>query len=159
MSDWGGSHPLLHRAVGLPSETAGSKAFGDARDPTRLVAFSDAVIAIAVTLLVLEIHPPDTHDIVHGLASLWPSYLAYLIWWYVRRHRRLLRADIDAVGVRSIGRRFQLALAWIAVGTVVGAFVPAVGVAVIAAFIPFYWLPITGEIAKVRRRRGRRGAA
>jgi hypothetical protein len=27
-------------------------------------------------------------------------------------------------------------------------------VAVIAAFIPYYWLPIRGEIARVGRRRG-----
>ena len=208
-----------------------SRAFGSERDPSRLVAFSDAVIAIAVTLLVLEIHPPGSHNLVHGLATLWPSYLAYVvtfmligqvwvnhhvmfdhvrtadrmvlflntvllmdiaflpfaasvladafrdgegrrtavvlhgitfevaailfnaIWWYVRRDRRLIRPDIDAAGVRAVGRRFQVALVWIATGTLLGAFVPALGVAVIAAFIPFYWLPIAGEIAKARRRR------
>jgi uncharacterized membrane protein len=29
------------------------------RDPKRVVAFSDGIIAIAVTLLVLSIRPPD----------------------------------------------------------------------------------------------------
>jgi uncharacterized membrane protein len=42
--------------------------------------FSDAVFAIAVTLLVLEIHPPeDTRHLFHGLAALWPSYLSYAV--------------------------------------------------------------------------------
>jgi len=29
---------------------------------------------------------------------------------------------------------------------------PPLGVAVIAAFIPYYWLPIRGEIVKAKRR-------
>lgn len=199
--------------------------FGVKRDPTRVVAFSDAVIAIAVTLLVLEIHPPqDTRHLFHGLAALWPSYLAYvvtfmligqiwanhhvmfdhvqsadrvvlflntvllmdiaflpfaasvlaeafrdghgersavvfhgimfelaailfnIIWEYVRRNRRLLSTALDNAGARAIARRFRLALAWIAAGTLLGALLPPLGVAVIAAFIPFYWLPISGEI-------------
>ncbi len=206
------------------------------RNPARVVAFSDAVIAIAVTLLVLEIRPPhDTRHLLHGLATLWPSYLAYgvtfmlvgqvwanhhvmfdhirsadrvvlflntvllmdiafllftasvlakafrdgygqrtavvlhgiafelaaalfnVIWWHARRDRRLLTTTIDAAGVTAISRRFQLALAWIATGTLLGALLPALGVAVIATFIPYYWLPISGEIAKARRRRHRRG--
>jgi hypothetical protein len=56
-----------------------------------------------------------------------------------------------------VARRFQLALVWIAIGTLLGIWYPVVGMAVIAAFIPFYWLPIAGEIAKVRRRRRRGG--
>ncbi|GIF74011.1 TMEM175 family protein [Asanoa siamensis] len=50
------------------------------RSPGRLVAFSDGVFAIAVTLLVLEIVPPDDFgDLTHGLGRLWPSYLAYVV--------------------------------------------------------------------------------
>jgi uncharacterized membrane protein len=64
-----------------PDEPAGSgRGFGAERDPARVVFFSDAVFAIAVTLLVLEIRPPqDTRHLLHGLAALWPSYLAYAI--------------------------------------------------------------------------------
>jgi uncharacterized membrane protein len=213
-----------------------STPFGVERDPARLVAFSDAVIAIAVTLLVLEIRPPhDTGHLWHGLALLWPSYLAYgvtfmligqvwanhhvmfdqirssdrvvlflntvllmdiaflpfaasvlaeafrdgqgqrtavvfhgivfevaailfnVIWWYARHDRRLLTTTIDSAGVRAIARRFQLALAWIATGILLGAVLPILGLAVIAAFIPYYWLPIAGEIAKAKRRHDRDG--
>jgi uncharacterized membrane protein len=207
--------------------------FGLKRDPARVVAFSDAVIAIAATLLVLEIRPPgDTRHLFHGLAALWPSYLAYvvtfmligqiwanhhvmfdhirsadrvvlflntvllmdivflpfaasvlaaafrdghgersavvlhgiafevaaiffnIIWEYARRNRRLLSTALDAAGARAIARRFRLALAWIATGTLLGALLPPLGVAVIAAFIPFYWLPISGEIPSTKPQRG-----
>src|SRR5204863_7822031 len=47
---------------------------------SRLVAFSDAVFAITITLLILEIRPPkDYTNLLHGLAVLWPSYLAYAV--------------------------------------------------------------------------------
>ncbi|WP_244189249.1 TMEM175 family protein [Streptomyces incarnatus] len=199
-----------------------------------MVAFSDGVIAIAITLLVLEIRPPhDTRHLLQGLASLWPSYLAYVltfmligqvwanhhimfdhirtadrvvlflntvllmdvaflpfaasvlaesfrdghgqriavvlhgaafellailfnvIWGYARRDRRLLTAAIGAAGVAAITGRFRLALVWLAAGTLLGALLPVLGVAVIAAFILYYWLPIAGEITEVRRRRHR----
>jgi uncharacterized membrane protein len=225
--------------MGAPDDPAGSgTGFGTQRDPARLVFFSDAVIAIAVTLLVLEIRPPhDTRDLVHGLLALWPSYLAYaltflligqiwanhhvmfdhirvadrlvlflntlllmdiaflpfaasvlaaafgaghgqrtavvvyglafevaallfnVIWDYVRRGHRLLGGTIDAHGANAISRRFRLALAWIATGTLLGAVLPVLGLAVIAAFIPFYWLPIRGEIASTKPRRDGGGQA
>jgi uncharacterized membrane protein len=50
------------------------------RDPGRVITFSDGVIAIAVTLLVLEIKPPDdTRHLLSGLGDLWPSYVTYVI--------------------------------------------------------------------------------
>jgi uncharacterized membrane protein len=59
--------------VSGPSETA------------RVEAFSDAVFAIAITLLVLEIRVPQPDLTGHGstllpaLLGLWPSYLGYLL--------------------------------------------------------------------------------
>jgi hypothetical protein len=66
------------------------------------------------------------------------------VWQYARRHR-LLSEALDSAGAAAIGRRFQLALAWLATGALLGAVVPVLGVAVIAAFNAFYWLPIPGE--------------
>jgi uncharacterized membrane protein len=193
------------------------------RDTGRVVTFSDAVFAITITLLVLEIKRPsdDTH-LLHGLLALWPSYLAYTVsflfigqvwanhhvmfdhiraadrsmlllntlllmvvaflpfatsvlanalhtghsqrtavvfygiafdataltfngvWSYARNHR-LLGSHLDDAGATAIGRRFQLALAWLALGALLGAAYPYAGVAVIVAFNLYYWLPIRGE--------------
>jgi uncharacterized membrane protein len=55
------------------------------RGPERLEAFSDGVLAIAITLLVLEIRVPPTEDLadpdtlIAALGALWPSYLGYVI--------------------------------------------------------------------------------
>jgi uncharacterized membrane protein len=43
----------------------------------RVEAFSDGVFAIAVTLLVLDLRPPEVPgEFAHDLAAQWPSYLA-----------------------------------------------------------------------------------
>jgi uncharacterized membrane protein len=49
---------------------------------TRLEAFSDGVLAIAITLLVIEIRPPEVHEgetLAHALWAQWPSYVGYLV--------------------------------------------------------------------------------
>jgi len=206
-----------------PGGKAGHDSSSVHRTPGRLVAFSDAVFAITVTLLVLQIRPPtDYRNLLHELAALWPSYLAYAltflfigqvwanhhvmfdhiraadrvilllntlllmivaflpfatsvlagalrsghgqriavvlygvafdvtaltfnaIWQYARRHR-LVSESLDPAGATAIGRRFQLALAWLTAGALLGLLIPVLGVAVIAAFNVFYWLPIRGE--------------
>jgi uncharacterized membrane protein len=179
-------------------------------------------------LLVLQIRrPTDYSNLLHGLARLWPSYLAYAVtflfigqvwanhhvmfdhirvadrvvlvlntlllmvvaflpfatsvlaealrtghgertavvfygiafdvtaltfngvWQYASRHG-LLSEVLDRAGATAIGRRFQLALAWLATGALLGAVLPVLGVAVIAAFNAFYWLPIRGESPRPR---------
>ncbi len=46
----------------------------------RLEAFSDAVFAIAITLLVLELHVPTGQEaLVKGLEHEWPRYLGYFV--------------------------------------------------------------------------------
>ena len=55
------------------------------RPTDRLEAFSAGVIAIAITLLVIEIRPPHTGEgqgsaaLLRALGDLWPNYLGDLI--------------------------------------------------------------------------------
>ncbi|MEU1586514.1 TMEM175 family protein [Micromonospora sp. NPDC005710] len=188
---------------------------------SRLIALSDAVFAISITLLVLELRPPtDTAHLARGLAELWPSLVAYAvsflligeiwadhhlmysqivvhdrvllflntlflmsvaflpfttsvlatafrdsqgeraavifyglsfgvgsllfnaIWWYVRRGRRRIRSDLTARQVRSSTVRFLLAPTLNAVGVLVGAMVPPLGLVFFVALVPLLWLPI-----------------
>ena len=44
----------------------------------RLEAFSDGVLAIIITIMVLELHVPD-EPTWHGLASVLPTFLSYLL--------------------------------------------------------------------------------
>ena len=62
----------------------------------RMEAFSDGVIAIIMTVMVLEFHVPHSAD-AHALALLWPKILSYALSYlflgiYWTNHHHLLQA-------------------------------------------------------------------
>ena len=71
----------------------------------RLEAFSDGVIAVAITLLALGLTVPSVnsgHALAHDLGQQWPAYVAYVISFatigiiWIHHHasiRRLREAD------------------------------------------------------------------
>ena len=72
--------------------------------PNRLEAFSDGVLAIAVTLLVLDLRVPEEpgRPLVDLLLAQWPSYIAYVVSFtvigimWVNHHALFARvAEID----------------------------------------------------------------
>ncbi|MFG2049068.1 TMEM175 family protein [Micromonospora sp. NPDC048935] len=89
-------------------------------------------------------HGLRTAVLVYG-STLWMAAALFNVIWFYLRRVKLLDPTLGAFGVRAIGRRFALALVWIGSGILVGAFVPIAGVAIIAGFLPAYYLPIRGE--------------
>ncbi|HEY7341279.1 MAG TPA: TMEM175 family protein [Ktedonobacterales bacterium] len=70
--------------------------------PARMEAFSDGVMAVIITIMVLELHPPPGASI-NDLESLIPKFLVYVLSFvyigiYWNNHHHLLRATphIDA---------------------------------------------------------------
>ncbi len=57
----------------------------ESKETARLETFSDGVFAIAITLLILDIHVPPPggtaapNSLLPALLKLWPAYLAYVI--------------------------------------------------------------------------------
>jgi uncharacterized membrane protein len=80
-------------------------------DTSRVEAFSDGVFAIAITLLIIEIHPP--HAGVEGglwsrLVALWPSYLALVLSFFVILVTWITHQDLMRL-IRATNRPIQLA--------------------------------------------------
>ena len=89
----------------------------------RLEAFSDGVFAVAITLLVLEIKVPEGagQDLPHRLAEQWPSYVSYLVSFFVigviwMNHRavfaHLSRADRPLIGLNLFLLLWVVLIPW-----------------------------------------------
>jgi uncharacterized membrane protein len=79
------------------------------RELDRIVLFSDAVFAIAITILVLDIRVPDglsPTELPAQVLSLGPKYLSYMISFlvlavYWQAHHRVFRAITGHVRPRQ----------------------------------------------------------
>jgi uncharacterized membrane protein len=91
-------------------------------DTARLETFSDGVLAIAITLLILEVRPPDVPpdgSLVRALYEEWPSYLAYvtsfltlgIIW--ANHHRMFKLIDRSTNGFLMLNVLFLMVISFI----------------------------------------------
>lgn len=91
------------------------------KDTNRLEAFSDGVFAIAITLLILDLHVPDLSSpnlstaLLQALERQWPSYLSLtfsfitiLVMWI--NHHRLFKAVKQARPLLLFANGFLLLL-------------------------------------------------
>ncbi len=82
---------------------------------TRLEAYSDAVIAIIITIMVLELHVPEEASLA-ALAEVLPTFLAYVLSFiylsiYWNNHHHLLHA-CDRINGRAMWANIHL-LFWL----------------------------------------------
>ena len=124
------------------------------RTPERLSAFSDAVFAVLITVLVLELRPPELPTF-KALLSLWPTWLSYavsylfiaIVW---ANHHHLLRYATEATPRLmwfNFAHLFSVSLlplstAWMAVSKLAPqpvAFYAAVFFLVNATYIALIW--------------------
>jgi uncharacterized membrane protein len=131
--------------------------FDHIRMADRLVLLLNTLLLMAVAFLPFATsvlaealrngNDERTAVVFYGIAFSLTALTFNAVWHYVRRHR-MLNETLDPTGAEAIGRRFQLALAWLGAGALLGAALPVLGVIVIASFNAFYWLPIAGEAGR-----------
>ena len=70
-------------------------------DRDRLTAFTDGVIAVIITIMVLELKAPPGTDL-HALLAQWPAFLSYLlsfiyvaIYWNNHHHFFQLTPEVN----------------------------------------------------------------
>jgi uncharacterized membrane protein len=105
-SDIAGLAEVERMVTGLNSNShAGTAVKGGGKmlekaTPERLNAFSDGVFAVLITVLVLDLHPPEVPTF-NSFLSLWPTWLSYavsylfiaIVW---TNHHHLMRYATEA---------------------------------------------------------------
>src|SRR6201994_3764191 len=122
--------------------------------PERLSAFSDGVFAVLITVLVLELRPPE-QPTFKALLALWPTSLSYLVSYLFiaivwTNHHHLMRYATEATP-RLVWSNFAhlfsmsllpLSTAWMAVSELAPqpvAFYAAVFFLVNATYLALIW--------------------
>jgi uncharacterized membrane protein len=112
-----GPHGRHHADPSALPEADDPEVEAEARATDRAVTFSDAVVAIAITLLALDLPVPSggltTGQFLHALRQDWSGYLAFFISFLVianhwSTHRRVFRYVS-----RLNDRVFRLNMAWL----------------------------------------------
>lgn len=122
--------------------------------PERLSAFSDGVFAVLITVLVLELRPPETPTFA-ALVALWPTWLSYAVSYlfiaivWVNHHYLLRYATEATPGLLwfNFAHLFSMSLlplstAWMAVSRLAPqpvAFYAAVFFLVNATYVCLIW--------------------
>ena len=136
--------------------------------PERLSLFSDAIFAVLITVLVLELRPPESPTF-KALLLLWPTWLSYLVSYLFiaivwTNHHYLMRYATEA-NSRLVWFNFAhlfsmsllpLSTAWMAVSELAPqpvAFYAAVFFLVNATYIGLIWELIDGKDVSPRVRR------
>jgi uncharacterized membrane protein len=133
------------------------------RSPERLSAFSDGVFAVLITVLVLELRPPELPTF-KALLSLWPTWLSYavsylfiaIVW---ANHHHLMRYATEATPRLmwfNFAHLFSVSLlplstAWMAVSKLAPqpvAFYAAVFFLVNATYVALIWELVGREPVK-----------
>jgi uncharacterized membrane protein len=89
--------PLRQAGAGHPPRASGGTVFSLRMHKARLEAFSDGVIAIIITIMVLELHVP--HGVaLEDLRPVLPAFLSYLMSFvylaiYWNNHHHMLQAS------------------------------------------------------------------
>jgi uncharacterized membrane protein len=136
----------------------------DKAKPERMNAFSDGVVAVLITVLVLELRPPETPSLA-ALLDLWPRWLSYAVSYlfiaivWVNHHHLLRYASAATPGLIwfNFGHLFSVSLlplstAWMAVSELAPqpvAFYAAVFFLVNLTYILLIWELIGPRRAKV----------
>jgi TMEM175 potassium channel family protein len=136
--------------------------------PERLSFFSDAIFAVLITVLVLELRPPESPTF-RALLLLWPAWLSYLVSYLFiaivwTNHHYLMRYATEASSRLlwfNFAHLFSMSLlplstAWMAVSELAPqpvAFYAAVFFLVNATYIGLIWELIDGKDMSPRVRR------
>jgi uncharacterized membrane protein len=119
----------------------------------RLEAFSDGVIAILITIMVLELHAPKHHDDLHALRDLAPIFVTYVLSFvhlaiYWNNHHHLVHTMREVSGGilwANLHLLFWLSLfpfftAWMGENSFAKVPVAAYGVVLLCAAVAYYTL-------------------